>query len=67
MKRSVIKIGFKGKSAGVNSEWVRHHVQNVFAHGWAKPQRMFPMLNNDWNEVYNFSNLPTSKFSIWSK
>ena len=67
MKRSVIKIGFKGKSIGVNSEWVRQSIQNVFAHGWAKPQRMFPMLNNDWNEVYNFSNLPTSKFSIWSK
>ena len=50
MKRSVIKIGFKGKSIGVNSEWVRHHVQNVFAHGLRpfSPQRMFPMLSNDW-------------------
>ena len=67
MKRSVIKIGFKGKSIGVNSEWVRQSIQNVFAHGWAKPQRMFPMLSNDWDKVYNISNLESSKFSIWSK
>ena len=66
MKRSVIKIGFKGKSAGVNSEWVRHHVQNVFAHGWARPQRMFPMLSNDWKTV-NQQGLGTNKnkFSLW--
>ncbi len=66
MKRSVIKIGFKGKSIGVNSEWVRHYVQNVFAHGWAKPQRMFEMLSNDWKTV-NQQGLGTNKnkFSLW--
>ncbi len=66
MKRSVIKIGFKGKSIGVNSEWVRHYVQNVFAHGWAKPQRMFEMLSNDWKTV-NQQGLQKgkNKFSLW--
>ena len=67
MKRSVIKIGFKGKSVGVNSEWIRHTFQNQFAHGIIKKQRYFQVLDKGWYPAYNFSNLPTSKFSIWGK
>ncbi len=67
MKNKQFKDKNKGMSAGVNSEWVRHYVQNVFAHGWAKSQRMFEMLDDKWYRVYNFSNLGMSKFSVWSK
>jgi len=66
MKNKQFKDKNKGISAGVNSEWVRHYVQNVFAHGWARPQRMFPMLSNDWKTV-NQQGLGTNKnkFSLW--
>ena len=66
MKAKEFKFNFKRRMAGFNSEWVRHYVQNVFAHGWARPQRMFEMLSNDWKTV-NQQGLGTNKnkFSLW--
>jgi len=62
-----LTLNYQGISAGVNSEWVRHGFQNVLAHDIIKPQRQFPMLNNDWDPVFNFSNQGTSKFTIWGQ
>ncbi len=62
-----LTLNYRGISAGVNSEWIRHGFQNVFAHHMIKPQRQFPMLNDDWNPVFNISNQGTSKFTIWGQ
>ena len=62
-----LTLNYKGISAGVNSEWIRHTFQNQFAHGIIKKQRYFQVLDKGWYPAYNFSNLPTSKFSIWGK
>gem|GEM_PF-4390698 len=62
-----LTLNYGGISAGVNSEWIRHAFQNVFAHGFLQPQRQFPMLSNDWKPVMNMSNQGTSKFTTWGQ
>jgi len=62
-----LTLNYLGLSAGVNSEWIRHGFQNVFAHDFVQPQRQFPMLNDDWKPVLNFSNQGASQFTLWGQ
>jgi hypothetical protein len=57
-----LSVGYKGYKVGVNSEWVRHYVQNVAIHGVVAKQRMFLMTSNSWNGYfqYNTPNIFTS-------
>ena len=57
-----LSVGYKGYKVGVNSEWVRHYVQNVAIHGFVAKQRMFLMTSNSWNGYfqYNTPNIFTS-------
>ena len=52
---------------GINSEYVRHKIQNEFAHGIGQPQPYFKVL--DWNShlVLNgsYTNLGFNTHSLW--
>jgi RHS repeat-associated protein len=58
-----LSVGYKGYKVGVNSEWVRHYIQNVAIHGGISPQRMFLMTSNSWNGYFQY-NTP-SIFTSW--
>jgi hypothetical protein len=58
-----LSIGYKGYKAGVNSEWVRHYVQNVLIHGIVAPQRMFLMTSNSWNGYFQYKT--PNPFTSW--
>lgn len=62
-----LTLNYKGLSGGVNSEWVRHGFQNVFAHDIVQPQRQFPMTSGDAKPVINASNQENSKFTTWGQ
>lgn len=56
--------GYQGYQVGVNSEWIRHGIQNRWAHGkLAKKQPGFEMLSNDWKFYYNYQTL--NPFTLW--
>lgn len=57
-------LGYKTYRVGVNSEWIRHAIQNVAIHGtFIANQRMFEMQSGDWNGYmqYKTSNI----FTTW--
>ena len=62
-----LTLNYQGASVGLNSEWFRHGVQNIFAHDWANDQRQFEMLSDDYKPVLNFSNQEDSNFTLWGK
>lgn len=54
-------------SVGINSDrYVRHSIQNVFAHHIAQPQPMFKTLSNSITPISNTSSLSQSKYTLWS-
>ena len=57
-------IGYEGGRYGLNSEWIRHAIQNVAIHGtFLAKQRMFEMQNGN---VYGYYQYRTSNiFSSW--
>ncbi|WP_445711840.1 polymorphic toxin type 23 domain-containing protein [Flavobacterium sp.] len=59
-----LTVGYKGYRAGINSEWVRHAIQNVAIHGtWIANQRMFEMKSNT---VNGYSQYKTpNQFTTW--
>jgi len=60
-----LTLNQNGMSRGTNSEWIRHTFQNELVHGWANPQRQFPMLSDDWKPINQPFN--ASKFTIWGE
>ncbi len=62
-----LTLNYNGVAAGVNSEWVRHSFQNVFAHHIISPQRQFPMLSGDWSPVLEYYTKPRSPFTLWDR
>ena len=50
-----LTVGYKGYNAGINSEWVRHAIQNVAIHGtWIAMQRMFEMQSGNVNGYFQY-------------
>ncbi|QHI38239.1 tRNA(Glu)-specific nuclease WapA [Kordia antarctica] len=61
-----LTFGYKGYKLGVNSEWVRHAIQNVAIHGspkWLAGQRMFEMQSNSWNRYFQYKT--PNMFTSW--
>ncbi len=56
-------VGCQNYRIGVNSEWVRNAVQNVFAHSWIAPQRMFLMTSTSWNPFIQYQT--NNPFTTW--
>lgn len=59
-----VYVGWKNMRTGLDSEWLRHGVQNTFAHKWLSPQPAFQMLSNDW-KPYNQSYQSRNVFTSW--
>ena len=57
-------IGWGNYRIGINSEWVRHGIQNVLAHRWISPQPAFLMLSNTWKNPY-FQYQTRNQFTSW--
>ena len=59
-------LGMGNYRMGLNSEWIRHYAQNIFAHGIISSQRMFEMLSNSWGSfnMYKTKNQFTSWWNI---
>lgn len=55
-------INYNGLGIGLNSEWIRHFMQNIVGHGILRPQRQFVMIDDKIEYVINVNSAPT-KFS----
>lgn len=60
-----LTANYKGLSVGVNSDWVRHAVQNIFAHRWMQPQKQFDMLSGTWEPIYSVSTQFGNYWTLW--
>lgn len=59
-----LTVGYKGYNAGINSEWVRHGIQNVAIHGtFIANQRMFEMKSNSVNGYIQYKT--PNQFTTW--
>lgn len=56
-------IGWGNYRVGVNSEWIRHGIQNVLAHRWISPQPAFQMLSNKWIPYLQYQTV--NQFTSW--
>lgn len=56
-------IGWGNYRVGVNSEWVRHAIQNVAAHRWISPQPAFQMMSNSWLPYFQYQTI--NQFTSW--
>ncbi|MDX6188498.1 polymorphic toxin type 23 domain-containing protein [Flavobacterium sp. Fl-318] len=57
-------FSYKSYRVGVNSEWIRHAIQNVAIHGtFIANQRMFEMQNGDWNGYFQYKT--SNIFTTW--
>jgi len=62
-----LTLNYQGMSVGIDSDrYVRHAIQNVFAHHIAQPQPMFKTLSNSITPISNTSSLSQSKYTLWS-
>ncbi len=62
-RMGALSFGYKNYRAGINSEWVRHATQNIFAHSWLKPQPGFLMLDKKINPYFNHQS--RNPYSLW--
>ncbi|MDR3235433.1 MAG: hypothetical protein LBT48_01740 [Prevotellaceae bacterium] len=66
-RMGALYVGYKSYRAGVNSEWVRHYAQNIFAHNALKPQPGFLFVNlnknKDWNPYFSYKS--RNPYSLW--
>jgi RHS repeat-associated protein len=62
-RMGALYFGNKNYRYGVNSEWVRHYAQNLFAHDIIKPQPGFLMMDKLWNSY--FVNQTRNPYSLW--
>jgi len=59
-----LTLGYKGYRAGVNSEWIRHAIQNVAIHGTPiANQRMFEMQSSSWDGYFQYKTPNT--YTTW--
>ncbi|SEH28909.1 polymorphic toxin type 23 domain-containing protein [Chryseobacterium culicis] len=56
-------VGWGNFRIGVNSEWIRHGIQNVLAHRWISPQPAFLMLSNNWAPYFQYQTV--NEFTSW--
>ncbi|REC49537.1 polymorphic toxin type 23 domain-containing protein [Chryseobacterium pennipullorum] len=56
-------VGWGNYRVGVNSEWVRHAIQNVLAHRWISPQPAFQMMSNSWGPYLQYQTV--NQFTSW--
>lgn len=56
-------VGWGNMRVGFDSEWIRHGIQNVFAHTWLSPQPQFVMLSDTWNWYLQYKTI--NKFTSW--
>ena len=60
----ILTVGYKDWRVGVNSEWVRHYIQNVAIHGtFIAAQRMFEMQSANWQPYFQYETY--NKFTTW--
>lgn len=58
---------YPGISVGINSDrYVRHPIQNSFAHYIGQPQPMFEVLSGGATPIFNVSTISESKYTEWS-
>jgi hypothetical protein len=63
-----LTLNYGGASIGINSDrYVRHSIQNGFAHYIAQPQPMFKVLGNKMTRIANYTTLKQSKYTEWSQ
>jgi photosystem II stability/assembly factor-like uncharacterized protein len=61
-----LTLNYNGISLGIDSDrYVRHPVQNSFAHDWLNDQRQFPVLSGGIKPIYNFSTIRSNGFTTW--
>lgn len=58
-----LTLNYKGYRSGLNSEWIRHGFQNLFAHQIMSPQRMFQMHSSDWKPYSQYQT--PNPFTSW--
>ena len=59
-----LTFGYKGYRVGVNSEWIRHAIQNVAIHGtFIANQRMFEMKSGHWSGYFQYKT--SNIFTLW--
>ena len=56
-------VGYKNYRAGINSEWVRHYAQDLFAHNFLRKQPGFLMTDKKVNPYFNYRT--PNPYSLW--
>lgn len=59
-----LTVGYKGYKAGIDSEWIRHGIQNIAIHGtFVARQRMFEMQSGNVNGYFQYKT--PNIFTTW--